>query len=257
MKFTVLVENTAMGETLAAEHGLSLYIETQTHKILFDMGQSDRFLYNAQQLGIDLSQVDIAILSHGHYDHGGGLSAFLRHNTKAPVYIHKDAFGQHYNGKDKYIGLDPALLAHPRIRLTGGTVEIAEGLLLTDCSACGWSYDSFGLNLKTAEGFIPDPFSHEQYLQITQGQKRIIVSGCSHKGIGNIAKYFHPYALIGGFHLNKQEDPDALLDVAKTLSAYCQFSYTGHCTGDAQYAVLKGCLQDRLQRLSTGAEFTV
>ena len=93
MKITVLMENTAARETLAAEHGLSLYIQTAHRNILFDMGQTDAFARNAQALGIDLAQVDTAVLSHGHYDHGGGLEKFLEINKTAPIYINLYAFG--------------------------------------------------------------------------------------------------------------------------------------------------------------------
>ena len=86
MKITALLENTASDCCMMTEHGLSLYIEAQGKKILFDMGQTDLFYKNALTLGIDLAEVDIAILSHGHYDHGGGLEKFLEINKKAPVY---------------------------------------------------------------------------------------------------------------------------------------------------------------------------
>lgn len=80
------------------EHGVSLYIETGNGlKVLFDTGQSDLFARNAARLGIDLREVDLAVISHGHYDHGGGLNEFLRINTKAPVYIRESALGEHYS----------------------------------------------------------------------------------------------------------------------------------------------------------------
>ena len=84
MKLTTLIENTTLSPALTAEHGLSLYIETRGHKILFDMGQSPAFAENAETLGVDLSEIDLAILSHGHYDHGGGLATFLELNSTAP-----------------------------------------------------------------------------------------------------------------------------------------------------------------------------
>ena len=87
MKITALLENTSEREDMLTEHGLSLYIETQNHTILFDMGQSGLFAKNAAVLGIDLGAVDIAVLSHGHYDHGGGLAVFLEINKTAPVWI--------------------------------------------------------------------------------------------------------------------------------------------------------------------------
>ena len=115
MKITVLAENTAVSNDFGAEHGLSLLIESDGKKILFDMGQTDLFASNASLLGINLSDVDIAVLSHGHYDHGGGLKKFLEANTKAPVYINKHAFEPHYNGAEKYIGLDTSLSRNPRL----------------------------------------------------------------------------------------------------------------------------------------------
>lgn len=111
MKIVTLLENTACREGLRAAHGLSLYIETPRHKLLFDMGPNEDFLANAGALGVDLTAVDLAVLSHGHYDHGRGLAAFCRCNDHAPVYIHSDAFGAFYaldeGGEPRYIGLAP------------------------------------------------------------------------------------------------------------------------------------------------------
>ena len=85
MKIYTLMENTTCNEALACEHGLSLYIEAAGKRILFDAGQTGAFADNAEKMGIDLSQVDICILSHGHYDHGGGLKRFLEVNDHAPI----------------------------------------------------------------------------------------------------------------------------------------------------------------------------
>ena len=109
MKITALLENTANRSDMKTEHGLSLYIETENKCILFDMGQTTMFTENAKTLGIDLQKVDLAILSHGHYDHGGGLAEFLKIHSHAPILIHRDAFLPHYNGTEKYIGLDASL----------------------------------------------------------------------------------------------------------------------------------------------------
>ena len=91
MKISVLVENTSSEQEILSEHGLSLYIETEEHKILFDTGQSDDFAENSRSMGIDLSKADMVILSHGHYDHGGGLKRFLEINQTAPVYVSRHA----------------------------------------------------------------------------------------------------------------------------------------------------------------------
>lgn len=253
MKITVLAENSACREDLIAQHGLSLYIETNGKKILFDMGQDDTFAQNAKILGIDLSQADLAIISHGHYDHGGGLDAFLRINAKAPVYIHEAAFDRHYNGVEKYIGLDISFCDHPRLIFTKGSVIISPKILLTDCNDLGWISNSFGLKRAEGECFHDDRFLHEQYLQITEGQKRILISGCAHKGIVNIARHFSPDVLIGGFHLNKIEEPKPLTEIAQALLTAGDLYYTGHCTGNSQFAIMEQTMGTRLKKLSTGA----
>ena len=92
MKLTALLENTTDCPDILTRHGLSLYLETAHHKILFDFGPDDSFARNAEQLGVDLSAVDLAVLSHGHDDHGGGLKTFLEINQTAPVYVRETAF---------------------------------------------------------------------------------------------------------------------------------------------------------------------
>lgn len=257
MRIVTLAENTAACPEVISQHGLSLYIETGKWKILFDMGQDDTFARNAEYLGIDLSEVDFAVLSHGHYDHGGGLSAFLRINKTAPVYIHTDAFDRYYNGREKYIGLDPALREETRLIFTHGMVEIHAGLRLLDCNELGWQSPSWGLNQEQDSVFYPDSFSHEQYLQITEGERQFLISGCSHKGIENIAEYFHPDVLIGGFHLSKQEELRELEKTARHLLRGSTLYYTGHCTGDKQYQVMKNIMGERLQRISTGMDIVI
>ena len=252
MKIVTLIENTSVSEEITAEHGLSLYIETENTRILFDMGQSDAFVRNAQKLGIDISKVDFAVLSHGHYDHGGGLCAFLQVNQTAPVYIHKTAFGDHYNGTRKYIGLDPAFRTESRLVFTEGTLAITPQILLTDCNHLNWQNDHYGLNRKENDVFLPDDFRHEQYLQITEGKKQILLSGCSHKGILNIASYFQPNILVGGFHLNKVDDTQILEETAVRLRAINIRYYTGHCTGNKQYAIMKEIMGDQLHSIPAG-----
>ena len=138
MQITALVDNISYEQDLGAEHGLSLYIETGAHKILFDMGQTELFAENAEKLGIDLADVDMAVLSHGHYDHGGGLRRFLQINQKAPVYLSRYAFNLLYHGPVKYIGLDQSIREEVtltgRLRYTPEQMEIGERLTLYSCN---------------------------------------------------------------------------------------------------------------------------
>ena len=246
MTITSLLENTSEREDILTEHGLSLYIETKSHKILFDMGQSDLFAHNAKKLNVDLSDVDLAILSHGHYDHGGGLAHFLTINEKAPVFIHKDAFLPHYNGTEKYIGLDPSLSDHPRLLYTDDSLRLDDGLMLFSCNDRTKKYPlgSFGLTEKTENGYIPDDFRHEQYLLIKEDGKTVLISGCSHKGIIDITSWFLPDILIGGFHFSKMPLDDTLIHAAKLLDSYPTVYYTCHCTGEAQFSMMQEQMSD-------------
>lgn len=261
VKVVVLMENTACEPQFDAEHGLSLYIETKRHKILFDSGQSVDFAENASRLGIDLKEVDLAVLSHGHYDHGGGLARFLELNTHAPVYLSSYAFGQYYNGAKKYIGIAQELKKSGRLIFTEDELKIDEELTLCSCNHQKnvRPIDSAGLTEKlqnTEEHFVPDSFLHEQYLVLWDEGRKMVFSGCSHKGILNITEWMKPDIFVGGFHFMKEEikeGKNAVLDeAAAKLSGYDTDYYTCHCTGVEQYQYLKERMGERLTYISAG-----
>ena len=253
MKITSLIENTSSSDGIAYEHGLSLFIETKRHKILFDMGQTDAFAANAERLGIDLASADTAVLSHGHYDHGGGLARFLELNKTAPVYINPYAFEPHYHGADRYIGLDPALADDPRIISVPDRFIIDDGIALHSCNdrVKKQELGSFGLDVMTDGQLIPDSFRHEQYLLIEENGRRILISGCSHKGILNIMEWFLPDVLVGGFHFSGLPLDSTLAGYAETLDKYGAEYYTCHCTGQAQYDFMNSYMSS-LHYLSGG-----
>lgn len=263
MKLWTLVENTSCNENLKNEHGLSFYIETQKHKILFDFGQSDIFLENATKLGIDLSKVDIAILSHGHYDHGGGLKKFLQINSFAKIYINKNAFNLHYNGTEKYIGLDMSLKDNERFIFVDDELIIDEELSLYSCNNAQKTFpiNPYGLKVREENNFIDEDFVHEQYLLVKENQKSVLISGCSHKGIINIQNWFNPDVLIGGFHFMKipieADGSTELKNYSKILSDTKTIFYTCHCTGIEQFDFLKKIMKDQLEYLSAGSYLEV
>lgn len=259
MKIYVLMENTTKKEDMLTEHGLSLYIETENHKILFDTGQSENFAINAERMGIDLSLVDIAFLSHGHYDHGGGLMKFFELNNRAKVYANKDIFVPHFNGVERYIGLDRELRKYlDRFALIENDLKIDNELEICTCNENERCYASYsaGLNMLKQGTLLLDDFSHEQYLLIHEGEKTVLLSGCSHKGILNIMTWMKADVVIGGFHLMNilpgEEGIGELKMVADTLDLYPVQYYTGHCTGEIQYEILKGYMNDRIEYLDTG-----
>ena len=265
------MENTACDAGLCAAHGLSLYIETPKHKILFDMGPDDGFIGNAQKLGVDLSAVDIAVLSHGHYDHGGGLRAFSEVNSRADILIHTDAFGNFYaleEGREpRYIGLDPELWElESRVIPTADFVKLDDELTLfsDEPEVFPALAASAKLRVETPDGLRPDPFTHEQNLLVTAWGKSALFAGCAHRGIVNILAGAKerlgrlPDAVFGGFHFFELDpaDPESGRLIEETGRALLEGDtvyYTGHCTGDYAYEKLRAILGDRLRPMTGGS----
>ncbi len=269
MKITTLVENTTKCSNLGYEHGLSLSIEAAGRTILFDTGASDVFARNAEILGVDLTSVDAAVLSHGHYDHSGGLKTFFAMNKHAPLYVRKDAFGPYYSernpGEYHYIGVDQSLIGSNRFLFTSAYTPISGGITLfskvegTDSIPSG----NKSLYRKEEETYKVDNFSHEQYLSIQEGEVRLLVSGCSHRGILNIVEAYHehwglyPTHVIGGFHLynhrtGEPEAPQVLEHIAKKLLESKAVYYTCHCTGEENFLALERLMGDRIHYLAGG-----
>lgn len=270
MKIVTLLENTACRENLAHAHGLSLYIETPRHKILFDAGPNEDFLVNAKTLGVDLRAVDLAVLSHGHYDHGGGLAAFCALNSRAKIYIHPLAFGDFYaldpGREPEYIGLSPQAKAlGDRLVRTGDRMDIDGELTLFSAVPEDFSTGGAGARLqeKTETGFRPETFRHEQNLLVQTGETAALFAGCAHRGVVNILQGARailgrlPDAVFGGFHLF-QTDPEspadnALIDATgQALLPGSTVYYTGHCTGDYACGRLSAILGDRLRPMTGG-----
>ena len=252
MKIYTLMENTACQGGFSCEHGLSLYIETADRRILFDAGQSAAFADNAAKLGVDLSRVDAAILSHGHYDHSGGLGCFLECNPAAPVYLTEEALEPHYHN-ERYIGVSPELFSSPRLRFVRENTTLFPGITLRRDLTIHRPIDDGGLSVVEKCAKKAEDFRHEQYLLIQEDDRRILFSGCSHRGIENIAAHFRPDILIGGFHFSKLplHDP-RLLSAAEILKSIGCTCYTGHCTGEKQFDVMKQILGEKLHYLHAG-----
>ena len=270
MKILTLLENTAGRPGLAAARGLSLYAEAAGHKVLFDMGPDASFLDNAAALGVDLSAVDIAVLSHGHSDHGGGLAAFCEANSAARIYLRREALGAYYavppGQEPGYIGLPRLPAALPERFAFTGTVEVlGEGLTLFSDVEDEPSLRAAAPKLqeRTGEGFRPDGFAHEQHLLAKEDGRAVLLAGCGHLGIVNTLRAAKrhlgraPDAVFGGFHLFELTpgDPEAERLLAATAEELAQGNtvyYTGHCTGDWAYERLRERLGDRLRPMRGG-----
>lgn len=265
MLIKTLAENISNIEDLGSEHGLSIFIETKHHKLLFDTGAGALFSENAAKMKVNLAEVELAVISHGHYDHGGGLKTFLNINNKAKVYLQQKAFEKHYlniaAGEKKDIGLDETLLTHERLVFMQDRMYIDEELELFS-NVLGERLRPSGnryLLSKAGESFMLDDFAHEQNLILNEDGKNVLVTGCAHNGIVNIIEHFRkeknstPDYIIGGFHL-QDEQPDVVGEIGKYLMETKAKCYTCHCTGIESYKLLKAMLGENIEYLSTGSQ---
>ena len=276
MEILSLTDNLCALPGCKAQHGLSLYIKTKKHKILFDLGQDSTFIRNAHMLGVDIADIDTVIISHGHYDHGGGLADFLKHNCKAKIYIRKSAFQKHYTVFGKLhipIGLHDTHMTDPRIIFTPERFTIDDELeLFSDVGSQKFiSSANDGLMTKHGGEYIKDAFEHEQYLIITESITRLLITGCSHKGIVNIMEQYHRihggdviplFSVIGGFHLynpakKEYASKDYISHLAENLARFQVHYYTCHCTGELAYLEMKNLLKGNLDYLAAGGQIQI
>ena len=274
MKVSVLVENTSISKDFLNEHGLSLYIETKKHKILFDTGASHLFNDNAQKLNIDIAHADIAVISHGHYDHGGGLMDFLFLNRKAKIYISPFAFSDYRSlkkdGQMQYIGLDINFAFNDRLHYVDNVYHINKNLMIFSGVTGDYPRPKGNDNLyvNADDGFVHDDFKHEQNLVIKEGKMVTLVAGCAHSGIVNIVEHCraligaYPNTVISGFHLyspgtGKSEDEQMVRELATILLKTGATYYTGHCTGLQAYNTLRSVMGDKINNLSSGSQITI
>ena len=268
-----LVENTSISKEFGSEHGLSLYIETMDYKILFDVGASGLFLENAEKLDVNIADIDFLIISHGHYDHGGGLEVFLQENNTADVFVHPQAFGKHYalrpNKELEYIGLDEELEQSEQIIFTSDRFFIGKDIQMYSDTIQKEPQPSSnsGLFIEKNGQMTDDTFIHEQNLIIEEDGKVLLVTGCAHNGIVNIVEHFYtlkgrmPDHVIGGFHLSSRsggdESPEIIDKIGKYLMDTKAKYYTCHCTGIEPYNRLKSIMGDNIEYLSTGSEIII
>ncbi|MBN1293463.1 MAG: MBL fold metallo-hydrolase [Candidatus Latescibacteria bacterium] len=270
---TVLVENTVSREELKAEHGLSVWIETRDGNILWDTGQTTLLIDNAQKLGIPLDTTDFIVLSHGHYDHTGGLLQVLLMAPQAQVYGHPGLFVQRYsqNKKSAYtvnpIGspVQKELIESRcgSLNLCSGPVEILPGIFTTGEIPRETFFEDTGGDffLDTACS-KPDRIPDDQALYIESSQGIIVLLGCAHSGVVNTLDYVSKhtgsdkiFAVLGGMHLLRASQ-ERLEATAEAFTRYdVRMIAPCHCSGIRAVTFIKSKFPDRFIECSTGSRY--
>lgn len=271
-KLTILVEDRKGLPSIQREHGLSLFLQSPQGSWIFDCGQSDLVVSNALKLGISLERAGGIILSHGHYDHTGGLKAILQVTGSRPIYAHPGVFRERFRLEE---GKPPVSIGIPfsrsELERAGGEFNFgkeprslsAELYLSGEIARLtsfekGQSY----LTVKAGERYIPDPFNDEQFLIWKISGGLVLITGCGHAGLINSlqqASRLFPgekfKAVVGGFHLHSAP-PETLEKVVSNLKEFSpELIIAGHCTGAPAEKLLAEEFPGKFRKLEAGHRF--
>lgn len=267
LDITIICDNYVDKPVLKAMHGFSCLVEYQELKIIFDTGQGSDFVDNLIKLGIHKYHIDALILSHGHYDHTGGLK-FLDQNIDCKILAHKNIFLEHFkkqNGNYKNIGIDKNSIPEKlKINLFDEKTEIFKNIYFSGSIAKKYNINrDENLFCKIDGSYEKDIFKDEVYLALDTKGGLVIVTGCSHRGIENIIEdaeekfQKHIYAIIGGFHLFRSEIKE-IENVADYIKGKdIDKVITGHCTGLEATGIFKSILGDKVSFSKVGERFSI
>ena len=272
VRITTLSENTAGMPGVIAEWGLSILAETDDLKILMDTGLSISVPHNAPRLGVDLATVDKIVLSHGHYDHTGGLWEVLAKTGKVEIIAHPDIFAAkyaRYGEQARYVGIPfsrEALEALASLTLSREPVWITEDIVTTGEIPMITEYEEIDPPLRVKEGgeLVPDPLRDDRALIIKTDAGLVVITGCAHRGIINTLYHAREltgvdvvHTVVGGTHLFLASEERVLLTAAALREFGVRRLGVSHCTGMPAAMMLAQEFGDIFFFNNTGTRITV
>ena len=273
IQITTLSENTANPGFLA-EWGISMLVETGGQRVLFDTGAGFSTVHNAQLLGIDLSAIDRVVLSHGHYDHTGGLREVLRRAGQKEVIAHpgiwEKKYGHRPGERERYVGIPFAreelealgasfILTKESVKLSAKIMTSGEIPMITD-------YEEIDSNLYIKEGGRqrPERLADDLALIIDTEFGLVVILGCAHRGIVNTLRHAQRltgkeliYAAIGGTHLLRASAERLGETVGALKEMGVQHLGVSHCTGFVASSYLAREFGDGFFLNNAGTRFTL
>lgn len=267
--FVVLVDNRPGGQGLGSEWGLSLLVAAGGQHWLWDTGKSGLFFDNAQRLGLDLSRIDGLALSHGHYDHVGGLAALVHAGFRGPIVAHPALTRQRFSinaSEHKDVGMQAelrALLPGSLQQTTGNRFLSPDMRFVTDIPRLPGRFTATTHLYLDSEASKPDDLPDDAFLLMDTPRGAVVILGCCHSGLANsllhaaeLVKAKTLHAVVGGMHLYSagRDAREEAAEVLETLE--CEIIFPGHCTGDASISFLEQRFPGRVRPLHTGLFFT-
>uniref|UniRef100_A0A7C1CER4 MBL fold metallo-hydrolase n=1 Tax=Thermofilum adornatum TaxID=1365176 RepID=A0A7C1CER4_9CREN len=274
LHLTVLVDDYSGMTRLLAEHGLSIHVKAvydngETYRLLFDTGQTGEVLLrNAQALKMLLEDIDAVVLSHRHYDHAGGLPQILDKIKAKPLVAHPDVVKPSYSSREGFMRFNLALtstqwekiIASLEPVLTRKPLELAPDIWFLGeiPRTSDNSYATRGFYTQEAGEVVPDKLLDDTGIAIKLQDTAIVIAGCSHSGIANIARQAkqltgaQQIAIIGGLHTGQATDQELETITRELASLNTTEVHAGHCTGLRGEIALQNQWKQSMHRIHSG-----